>query len=64
MSQSKKIKIKQIASAIRKPKVQQECLHALGLKKINQVRELEDNPIVRGLIFKISHLVEVVSETK
>lgn len=31
----------------------------LGLKKINQSRELEDTPAVRGMINKISYLVKV-----
>ena len=60
MSQAK-IKVKQIASANRKPVQQQQCLNALGLRKISQVRELEDNNIVRGLINKIPHLVKVIS---
>ena len=32
---------------------------ALGLKKINDVRELPDNPSVRGLINQVSYLVRV-----
>ncbi len=31
----------------------------LGLKKINQTRELEDTPAVRGMINKVSYLVRV-----
>lgn len=31
----------------------------LGLKKINQTRELEDTPAVRGMINKVSYLVKV-----
>ena len=31
----------------------------LGLKKINQVRELEDTPAVRGMITKVRYLIEV-----
>ncbi|MBN9463599.1 MAG: 50S ribosomal protein L30 [Burkholderiales bacterium] len=31
----------------------------LGLKKINQTRELEDTPAVRGMIDKVSYLVKV-----
>nr|UOZ96849.1 50S ribosomal protein L30 [Cupriavidus sp.] len=34
----------------------------LGLKKIRQVRTLEDTPAVRGMINKVSYLVEVVSQ--
>ncbi len=31
----------------------------LGLKKLNQTRELEDTPAVRGMIEKVSYLVKV-----
>jgi large subunit ribosomal protein L30 len=31
----------------------------LGLKKINQTRELEDTPAVRGMIGKVSYLVKL-----
>lgn len=34
-------------------------VHALGLKKINDVRELKDSPQVRGLINKVQYLVRV-----
>jgi len=33
----------------------------LGLKKIRQTRTLEDTPAVRGMINKVSYLVEVVA---
>lgn len=32
---------------------------ALGLRKVNDVRELEDSPSVRGLINQVSYLVRV-----
>lgn len=31
----------------------------LGLKKMNQTRELTDTPAVRGMINKVSYLVKV-----
>ena len=31
----------------------------LGLKKLNQTRELEDTPAVRGMINKVSYLLRV-----
>lgn len=34
---------------------------ALGLRRINDVRELPDNPSVRGLINQVSYLVRVES---
>ena len=35
-------------------------VRALGLRKLNDVRELKDSPSVRGLINKINYLVQVV----
>mgnify|MGYP000977079473 FL=1 len=54
------IKIKQVRSRIRRPKNQKLTLDALGLKKLNQVVEHEDAPQIRGMVAKVSHLVEVV----
>ena len=34
-------------------------VNALGLRKINDVRELKDSPQVRGLINKVHYLVRV-----
>lgn len=34
-------------------------VHALGLNKLNDVRELKDSPQVRGLINKVQYLVQV-----
>ena len=55
-----KIKIKQIKSKICYPIDQKNTLMALGLRKISQVVEVEDNPSVRGMIRKVHHLVTVV----
>ena len=54
------IKIKQVKSRIGAPKTQKLTLDALGLKKMNQVVEKEDNPVVQGMIRKVHHLVTVV----
>ena len=35
------------------------CVKALGLKRMNQVRELKDSPQVRGLINQLHYLVKV-----
>ena len=55
-----KIKVKQIKSKIGAPIDQKRTLDALGLRKISQVVELEDNPSVRGMIRKVHHLVQIV----
>jgi len=36
-------------------------VRALGLKRIRHVVEHEDTPQIRGMVFKVRHLVEVVS---
>ena len=53
------IKIKQIKSKIGYPVDQKRTLDALGLHKISQVVEKEDTPVIRGMIRKVHHLVEV-----
>jgi large subunit ribosomal protein L30 len=54
------IKIKQIKSKIGYPVDQKATLKALGLHKISQVVEKEDTPVIRGMIRKVHHLVEVI----
>ena len=55
-----KIKIKQIKSKIGYPIDQKRTLQALGLRRISQVIEVEDNPCIRGMIRKVHHLVTIV----
>ena len=54
------IKIKQIKSKIAAPADQKRTLQALGLHKISQVVEKEDNPVIRGMVRKVHHLVTVI----
>lgn len=54
------IKIKQVKSRIKCPKDQKRTLDALGLRKLNQVVEHEDNPAIMGMVKKVKHLVSVV----
>ncbi|MEM9698337.1 MAG: 50S ribosomal protein L30 [Pseudomonadota bacterium] len=59
---AKTIVIKQTGSPIRRPSKQRATLVGLGLNKMHRVRELEDTPAVRGMINKVSHMVEIVEE--
>jgi large subunit ribosomal protein L30 len=54
------IKVKQVRSAINRTKRQKDTMVALGLKKMNQVVEHNDTPQIRGMVAKVSHLVEVI----
>jgi large subunit ribosomal protein L30 len=55
-----KIKIQQVRSIIRCPKVQKQTIEALGLKKINAVVEHEATPQILGMVEKVKHLVKVI----
>ena len=57
-----KIYVKQIRSPIRRPDVQRKILKGLGLNKMNKISELNDTPSIRGMINKISHLVQVIEK--
>ncbi len=55
-----KVIVKQVKSIIGRPESQCKVIKALGLGRIGQTKELGDTPAVRGMIAKVSHLVEVV----
>ena len=59
---NKVIVVKQIGSPIRRQAKQKAILKGLGLNKMHRVRELEDTPSIRGMVRKISHMVEIVEE--
>lgn len=54
------IKIQQIKSRIKCPKVQKLTLDALGLHKLNAVVEHEATPSILGMIENVKHLVKVI----
>ena len=58
-SGKKTIRIRQVRSGIGFDKTQKATLRALGLVKIGRVREFPDNPAIRGMAAKISHLVVI-----
>ncbi len=59
---AKTIKVRQTRSAIGRPPGQHEVLRSLGLRRIRHTVEREDTPAVRGMVTKISHLVEIVED--
>lgn len=54
-----KLQITLKRSLIGRPADQRETVKALGLRKLNHTVVKEDNPAMRGMIFKVKHLVEV-----
>jgi len=59
---AKTIVVKQIGSPIRRPAKQRQTLIGLGLNKMHRTKELEDTRSVRGMVNKISHMVEIIEE--
>ncbi len=54
-----KLKVTLKRSPIGYEESQKRTVRALGLRKLHQTVEHEDNPTIRGMIHKVSHLLEV-----
>lgn len=54
-----KLQITLNRSVIGRNKDQRKTVEALGLRKMNQTVEQQDNPAIRGMINKVAHLVTV-----
>lgn len=52
-----RIRVRWVRSAIGCDRRQRATLRGLGLRRLNQVVDLEDTPAVRGMIGKVLHLV-------
>jgi large subunit ribosomal protein L30 len=54
-----KLRITYTKSSIGYNERQRATVQALGLRKLHQVVEHEDTPVIRGMVKKVSHLVQV-----
>ncbi len=54
-----KVRVTQIKSKNGTTKKQAATLASLGIRKINQSVEIELNPVYKGMIDKVLHLVKV-----
>ena len=53
-----KLRITQTISSNGETKRQKENLRSLGIRRIRHTVEVEDNPITRGMLAKVAHLVK------
>jgi len=60
----KTITVKWKKSAIGLSREQRETIKGLGFKRMNQSRVLHDRPEIRGMVNRVSHLVEIVNSHK
>ena len=54
-----KIKVTWERSGINQKEDQKRTIRALGLRKLGQTVEHEDNRTIRGMVLKVRHLVSV-----
>jgi large subunit ribosomal protein L30 len=52
--------VKLVKSPIGQRSDHRATVRGLGLRKVNSTRSLEDTPSVRGMINKVSYMVEIV----
>jgi large subunit ribosomal protein L30 len=60
--EGKKIRIRQVRSGIGTKSGHREVLRGLGLRRIRHEVVREDTPAVRGMVNKVSYLLEVHEE--
>ena len=60
MSKEETLKIKLIKSCIGRMKKHKLCIKGLGFKKLNQTVSVIDTPSNRGMINKISDMLEIL----
>jgi len=56
---AKKLKITQKRSAIDRDENQKRNITALGIRRLNRPVIQNDTPQIRGMIYKVRHLLEV-----
>ncbi|MEM8529721.1 MAG: 50S ribosomal protein L30 [Chloroflexota bacterium] len=54
-----KLRITYVKSSIGYSKDQKDTVRSLGLYKLNSVVVKNDTPAIRGMVFKVRHLVNV-----
>ncbi len=55
----KKLRIEYVRSAIGYSVKHKATIRALGLRRLHQTVELEDTPVLRGMLAKVNHLVKI-----
>jgi|TARA_B100001113_G_scaffold330735_1_gene306561 large subunit ribosomal protein L30 len=60
MTKDKLIKIKLVKSGIGRMQKHKLCIKGLGFKKLNQTVKVVDTPSNRGMINKISDMLEIL----
>lgn len=62
MAEKKMIKVKLVRSVNGRLASHKACVSGLGLRRMHQTVEVEDTPCTRGMINKVSYMVQVVED--
>lgn len=55
----KKLRVEYVKSVLGYPESQKGTIRALGFRRLGEVVEVQDNDVMRGMLRKVEHLVEV-----
>jgi large subunit ribosomal protein L30 len=64
MTDERKLRITWVKSSIGYSRRQKGTIRALGLRRLGDAVEQSDTPVIRGMVDKVSHLVEVEEISK
>jgi len=59
-----KLQLKWVRSAICAPTNQKKVVQGLGFTRLNQIIERPDTPAIRGMVAKVPHLVEILTQPR
>jgi large subunit ribosomal protein L30 len=62
MTDKKMMKVKLVRSVHGRLEKHRACIRGLGLRRMHQVAEVEDTPATRGMVNKVSYMVQVLEE--
>jgi large subunit ribosomal protein L30 len=62
MTQSATLTVKLVKSVIGYPRDQRATVRSLGLRRLGQRAQVDDNAVIRGMLHKVRHLVLVQVE--
>jgi large subunit ribosomal protein L30 len=62
MADKNMMKVKLVRSMHGRLKSHRDCVRGLGIRRMHQVVEVEDTPATRGMLNKVSYMVQLVEE--
>ncbi|MCB1803083.1 MAG: 50S ribosomal protein L30 [Gammaproteobacteria bacterium] len=62
MADKKTMKVKLVRSVHGRIKAHRDCVRGLGLRRMHHVVEVEDTAATRGMLNKVSYMVQLVEE--